>query len=111
MARRSAHSAAISLRRSSASSAEPWKEKDRSTVRPETGSTPTATRISQVPGAALAHGAASPRHARKSRDECRDATRIPAPRERCIRYRDAGLTRRALGGIRTPNLLIRSQML
>ena len=32
--------------------------------------------------AALAHGAGPPRHARKSRDECRDRARIPGPRQR-----------------------------
>jgi hypothetical protein len=30
--------------------AQPWKEKERCTVRLETGSTPTATRVSQTPG-------------------------------------------------------------
>ena len=77
MARRSDHSAASSLRRSCASSAPPWKENERCTVRPETGSTPTATRISHAARTyARGMSAASPRHAPKNRDECRDMAQI-----------------------------------
>ncbi len=49
-ARYSANCVASSLRRSSASSSAPWNQNERWTVRPETGSTPTAIRISKTPG-------------------------------------------------------------
>jgi hypothetical protein len=50
MDRYSANWAASSRRRSSASSRAPWNQNDRWTVRPDTGSTPTAMRISNTPG-------------------------------------------------------------
>jgi hypothetical protein len=90
-ARRSAHSSASSCRRSSACSRSPWKAKERWTVRPDTGSMPTATRISHTPGRrsrsdplphAVRAGFLAMRESpcAKSRDECRAMARIPAPR-------------------------------
>ena len=86
-ARRSAHSAASSLRKSSASSAQPWKEKERCTVRPDSGSTPTATRISHVPG--LRSRMVPVPHAMRAKVGT-VGTAIPAPRRAAL-YPYAGL--------------------
>ncbi len=50
MDRYSANCAANSRRRASASAAAPWNQNERCKFRPETGSTPTAIRISNTPG-------------------------------------------------------------
>ena len=110
MDRYSANWAASSRRRSSASSAPPWNQNERCTVRPETGSMPTAMRISNTPG-------------RRSRsDPCpqmpttaKKGSEVGSPVDPylCARPRFTFLPGRtpsrfgALGGIRTPNLLIR----
>jgi hypothetical protein len=109
-ARYSANWVASSLRRSSASSSAPWNQNERWTVRPETGSTPTAIRISKTPG-------------RRSRnDPCPQMPTTvkigsgvgsPVDPYLCAHPRFTTLPGRmpsrfgALGGIRTPNLLIR----
>jgi len=113
--RRSRWSAA-SERRYSASAALPRNVTDRCTVRPDTGSAPAATRISHTPGrrsridpdpqeplaettpttSNVGMNEGTPAEHNTGRGACR-----PPPKRTSLS---------ALGGIRTPNLLIRSHL-
>ena len=80
MARRSAHSAASSLRRERGVLGRAVKGEG--TLHRASRDRVDPHGDADLPGAraALAHGAVTPRHAPKSRDESRDRARIPGPR-------------------------------